>query len=417
MDFLCLLPALLPPLVSVLAWMNISDIFFIFPFSLSSVIIAHVFINTGLASVFFARLLTQYTSSLSAWAFLHKISTLKFLKVILFFELKKECLLIFLILFAFCFTSFSVPLLVGGIKTQTIEVFLANKLKDPALWPEAMALFFIETFFIFILFFLLYKIKKTETTLTKKSKKLFLLPQPFLLLFPVLPAILVIVGMLRFFSLKTFKDFFLIKEQIFLAGLKTLCLGIGTGFATLGLLCIIAWGIRDLFLRRFLIAYTGASTAFMGFAFLLLGGQGAVSLILKWIFGLSLLFLPSIYRLLGESSLSKLKNQVHLADLMQASFSQTFQKIIWPQCGSVFCFLAGIAGFWACGDFAYSALVLESGEGHLALLIQDLFSSHRFALATLVTWILIFLSSICFAIFGGMAFVLHKKFSFSARTF
>jgi len=170
----------------------------------------------------------------------------------------------------------------------------------------------------------------------------------------------------------------------------------------------VAFCLRDLYLRRFLIAYSGSSTAFMGFAFLLIGSDSSMEVWLKWSVGLSLLFLPAVYRLMGESVLRRLKNQVQLVDLMGADRRTGFIKVIWPQCAGSFFLLSGVAAFWACVDFAYSSLV-AGDQLHLALLIQDLFASYRFELATALTWILVLSGVFCFSLFAGVAFVLYKK--------
>ena len=414
-EIFCLLPALLPPLVSVLAWVNVSEVFFPFPFSFSSVLLVHVLMNVGLVSVFFFRLFQTQTGYLPDWAFLHGLSRWRFLKVILFFEFKKDVILIFLLIFSFCFTSFSVPLLVGGVSGQTLEVFIAEKLKDPFTWPEAMALFFIETVFIFIFFSLLYGRKEKYTSQKNRQKRLYLLPcWPFIIL-PVLPSLLVFFGLGDFFSSEeVWRDFFLIKGSIFTAWVQTVLVGIGTGLCVLLLLLSVAYCVRDLFLRRFLIAYSGSSAAFFGFAFLIMGPDGPLAVLLKWSLGLALLFLPALYRLMGESVLRRLKNQVQLVDLMGVNKRTGFMKIVGPQCIPSFLFLSGVGAFWACGDFAYSSIV-AGGQMHLALLIQDLFASYRFELATILTWILIFSGFFCFSLFAGAAFVLHKKSYLSPR--
>lgn len=407
-ELFCLLPALLPPLIPVLAWVNVSEFFMHFPFSFFSVLTVHVLMNVGLVSVFFSRLFCSQMGDLSAWAFLHGITRWSFLERILFFEMRKDITLIFLLIFSFCFTSFSVPLLVGGVSGQTLEVFIAEKLKDPFSWPEAMALFLVETIFIFILFSLLYG-REERNVQIKDKKKLYLLPSlPFVAL-PVLPALLIFFGLGDVFSSKTvWQDLSVIKMDLTLAGIQTVLVGMGTGVCVLFLLSAVAFCLRDLFLRRFLIAYSGASVAFMGFAFLLIGSDGPVEILLKWSLGLGLLFLPALYRLMGESLLRRLKNQIRLVDLMGAGKVMSFTKITWPQCASPFFFLSGIAAFWACGDFAYSSIV--GGElGHLAMLIQDLFASYRFELANVLTWILIFIGIFSFSFFAGVAFVLRKK--------
>ncbi len=414
-ELFCLLPALLPPLVPVLSWVNVSEWLFHFPFfSFYSVLVAHVLMNTGLVSVFFFRLFCAQTGQLSDWAFLHKISRWGFLKKMLFFEWRKDLLLVFLLVFSFCFTSFSVPLLVGGGSGQTLEVFIAEKLKDPATWPEAMTLFAIEIGFVFLFFSLLYTQMESGVPTRNRKKKLYLIPSLSFLVFPILPSLLIFFGLWDLWSGSVWRELLLIKNSVFISWTQTLLVGVLTGVGTLFLLSGVAFCLRDFFLRRFLIAYCGSSTAFMGFAFLLIGSDSPAAVWLKWSVGLSLLFLPALYRLMGETILVRLKNQVRLVDLMGAGRVMSFTRIIWPQCRGGLLFLSGIAAFWACGDFAYSSIV-GGGQEHLALLIQELFASYRFELATILTWLLILSGVFCFFLFAGVAFVLHKKSYLPAR--
>ena len=417
LELFCLLPALLPPLVSILSWLNVSEFFFHFPFSFSAVLITHVLMSVGLVSVFFSRLFCRQIGQLSTWAYLHSLSRWALLKKLLFFELKQDLILIFLVIFAFCFTSFSVPLLVGGVSGQTLEVFIAEKLKQPSTWSEALFLFAIETGFIFLFFsFLLYKQKNLRVLTRDISHKLYLLPYFPFIVFPLLPSLFIFLGLGGPWKNFLFtgggeiiwEEFLGIKQLVFTAWIRTLFVGIGTGISVFLLFSVVVYFLRDLFLRKFLLAYTGSSAAFMGFAFLLLGSESPFEVWFKWCLGLSLLFLPTLYRLMGESVLMRLKNQIDLVDLMGASRNFSFFKIIWPQCIPTGLFLSGIAAFWACGDFAYSSIV-AGDQVHLALLIQDVFSLYRFELATILNWLLILTGLICFYLFARVGFVLHQK--------
>ena len=417
MELFCLLPALLPPLVCVLSWVNTGEWFFRIPFSFYTVLCAHVLMNTGLVAVFFFRLFgSSAVRELSDWAFLHGAGRFLFLKSLLFFELKKDLALIFLLVFSFCFVSFSVPLLVGGGSGQTLEVFIAETLKNPAEWPYALFLFVIETVFLFLFFSLLYGISAKSPAPDLEFGKRLRSVSPLLSLksaLPVVlfPSLLLCLGFAAFlFSYSAWQEVFLIKESVFTAWAGTLLTGLSTGCVSLFLLSLVAFCARSVFLRQFLVAYTGASAAFMGFAFLVMGGDSSLEVLLKWSWGLGLLFLPALYRLMGESVLSRLKEQVALADLMGAGRWMSFARVIWPQCMGAFLFLSGVAAFWACGDFAYSSIV-AGDQWTLALLAQDLFASYRFEQAGLITGLLIFTGAGCFLLFAGGAFVLYKKFS------
>ena len=414
LELFCLLPALLPVLIPVMAWINVAEYFFHVPFSVMTVIIIHILINIGLVSVFFSRVFSVQVGNLSAWAYVHSVSRLMLLKKIIFYECRRDIALIFFLVFSFCFTSFSVPLLVGGMSGQTLEVLIAEKLKNPVEWSEAVSLFGVEVLFLFIFFFILYSQSRQVDYLSQKTG--YVLPLRSAVILPLLPSILLCLGLLDVvFSKIAWNDFLIIWPIVFPSWGQTLLLGVGTGFTVLILLYWVAFCSRSLFLRKFLMAYACSSVAFMGFAFLLIGRDDSLGVLCKWILGLSLLFLPALYRLLGETIIRRLKNQIALADLMGASLKMSFLKVIAPQCTPIFFFLAGVAAFWACGDFAYSSIVSFSDHQHLAMLIQDVFASYRFELATILIWILIFSGVICFSLFSVAAVIFHKRIYLSKK--
>ena len=408
LECFCLLPAFLPPLVIVLAYVNVWEWFERFSYSLKSVIFIHALMNTGLASVFLYHLFCTQSQHLSSWAYLHKISRWHFLKVLILHEYKIDIALLFILIGAFCFTSFSVPLLVGGVDGQTLEVLIAEKLKNPDHWSEALALFGIEFLFLFILFISLYRREK-KPLINIKNKNILVLPTPPLLFFAIFPSTLLCIGLLDLgWLVQLWQNWPIIRSPVILSTLQTFLTGMGTGILALLFLVWTAFCQRHFFLRQFLIAYAGSSTAFMAFVFLLTGGEGFFWTWCKWIIGLSLLFLPALYRFMGEPVIRRLERQIKVASLMGVSWINIFLHIVLPQCIKSFLFLAGIASFWACGDFAYSGIV-SSEYQHLAMLIQDLFSSYHFELATILIWLLLSIGFLCFSLFAGVALVFYKK--------
>ena len=75
--------------------------------------------------------------------------------------------------------------------------------------------------------------------------------------------------------------------------------------------------------------------------------------------------------------------------------------MIWPQTREPFCFLGGVASFWACGDFAYTVMTAQ-GESHLALLSHDLLGRYHVEQGLAVIWILLLVGSLCFLFFKSV---------------
>ena len=402
-EIIIILPAILPPLVSILAWMQVVEYFSRMSFGIMPIIISHVGINIGLVSVVLFRLLSHALGGISAWAFLHGATRLDLIRKCLWYELKSHVVLVFILVFSFCFTSFSVPLLVGGSNAQILEVFIAESLKHPSLWPEALTVFGIEAAILLLFFCILYRQNSKWIDMpTKELKKIYLLPLRVGISVPALPALLLLWGLIGGISLTGIKALLPIAGPVLTAWVKTVLVGIGTGGMVLFLLCWIAFCLRSFFLRKFLITYVVSTQAFMGFCFLWVGLDSDVWVWFKWCAGLSLIFLPTLYRLMGESAILAIRREVHIADLMGADFWHSFIKIILPHLKTSFFFLAGVAAFWAVGDFAYSSIVSFS-EQHLALLIQDVIASYRLELANILIWILLITGGFCFAFFVYLA--------------
>ena len=471
-EVFCLLPTFLPALVCVPAWMSLWEHTGArVPFNFFMVVGVHVLIHAPLLSVFIACMLRLQTRGLAAWAFVHGISKWGFLKKILFSNGLKDLTLIFLLVFAFCFTSFSVPLLVGGKSGQTLEVLIASKLKHPQQWPQAMALFSMEALFLFLFFMALYRLppgktlktfpwaeslsspheassfpRKRESTSHNQQditppvqassppdtvssphetssppheassfpRKRESTPHPFLydmlpggkvlskvfLAEAFLPSVLLVGGLFHnLFSPRAWEGVFHIAALLPAVVARTLLLGLGVGGFCFVLLCGVSFTAQIRWFRKFLLSYYACSVALTGFAFLGLGSEGALWTGFRWVGGLSLLLFPLLYRVMGESLLNKLNSPIQVALLMGAGPGLIFTHIIWPLCLKPFLFLSGLAAFWATGDFTYSALVSYSGPGHLALLIQDVFATYRFELASLLVILLMITGGGCFLFF------------------
>ncbi len=414
-----LLPLFLPALVTVLAWISVCQWIVPVAFSFQTVLVVHIMMHTGLVAVFFCRLFQQNKAqNLCAYAGLSGNNRWSLLKALVFYEYKKDLILIFLLVFAFCFTSFSVPLLVGGASGGTLEVLIAEKLKIPALWPEALGILSVEIIFLFLFFYVFYclpqkthfnflNFKEYGSSLSTK-KQAHPLPSYGFLGVALFPSVLLVLGLFAgMLSPTAWTELKSITFALPQAVGYTVLVGLGVGALSFALLCLVAFCVQHGFLRKFLLSYHASSTALVGFVFLLAGFDHQVGVFFKWILGLSFLLLPPLYRLMGETVLSPLMGEVRAANLMGASQGLIFTHVLWPRIFSPFLFLSGTAAFWACGDFAYSSIVSYSGPGHLALLIQDVFATYRWETAGLLLWLLIFTGGGCFIFFLSLTQTKH----------
>ena len=407
LEGLVLLPCLIPPLLLVLSLLNWIEHIIPFPFGFSMLIFSQTLVYTGLCAVAFTRIFLKEVSFLSEWAYLQGSSSWLFLKTLVKTVLKKDLKILFVLIFVSCFTSLSMPLLTAGGSFFSLEFFIYEKLKDPQLWPQALSLVFFQSLFVF---YICWKVFSTHlpSDLQFSFKKVYLLPHYFFFLIPFGAVVLSLGGLLFISDWSVFLRIFSFKSILFSASLNSLILSFGVGALTLFSLFCMSFSFQNRKARKFVVSFMPPGFSFVGFAFLLWPFYGKGIVLIKWIFGLSLLFFPWVYRFRGERALEQLSDQVETARFLGASWWLVFRQILWPQSRGVFFLCAGLSSFWACGDFAYS-LIVSGGHWNLSLLIYDFFSSYRFDEAILLSWLLLFLSFFVLLFWLGVALVFDKK--------
>lgn len=406
-EALVVVPCLMPPLLLALSVINLTDTFIPFPFGLTALIFTQVISYIGLCSVIFTRIFLKEVSHLSELAYLYGSSFFVFLKTLLKTILLQDIKNLFIVIFAACFTGLSLPLLVSGNPNFSLEFFIYENLKDFDLWPQAMSLILFQSIFIFLICWYMLS-GKTSLDLVLSFKKIYILPKARFLCIPFM-ALFFSLGGLFFISYgDLFKKLFAIRDVIIFASINSLILGLSVGAIVLLALIFISLSFQNIKLRKFIASYLPPGSSFIALVFLFYSYHDQQAVMIKWILGLSLLLFPVIYRFRGEKTLEKLSQQVQTARFLGADWFLIFYKILWPQSRSIFFLCAGVASFWACGDFAYS-LIVSAGHSHLSLLVYDIFSSYRLDEAILLSWLLICLSFFVFLFWLGASFVFDKK--------
>lgn len=401
-ELFILLPNMVPVLFVILAVLQLIDPF---PFGLTGILILHCFLNVGLISISLYQLIVERIGGMAELAWIEGASRGAFLIQGVWGVLKKDLALLFLFVFTLCFSSFSVPLVVGGIRFTTLEVLIYQKIRISGALGEALWLSVIELAFIFL--FSLLLTRRAVFPLRKKAR-LDLIEAPWLWLIPVIVSALVVIGSLRGLTqgvqqlLGSSEILALLPSTIF----GTLVVGFSVGVLTLGLLALLGFVHSLRWVRRFMMGFVAPSSVLTGFAFLLMGGENTF---LKMSLGLTLITVPAIYRLGWGSLLEALEGQLATARLLGASWQQCFWEILFPQVIKKGGYLAGLSAFWASGDFALSSIV-AGRDLTLGLLIQSLLGSYRLEIALVLVWLLVITGGISFIFFWKMGHVASQKY-------
>jgi thiamine transport system permease protein len=115
-----LLPNMIPPLFLVLSLLSMITPFIAFPYGIGAVIAAHVLMNSGLIAVALDRLVQNKLGGMAETAWTLGASREQFWLRIAWPLLKWDLSCLLLFVFSICFTSFSIPLILGGARFATL---------------------------------------------------------------------------------------------------------------------------------------------------------------------------------------------------------------------------------------------------------------------------------------------------------
>ncbi|MCB0407788.1 MAG: ABC transporter permease subunit, partial [Bdellovibrionales bacterium] len=164
-EWVLLLPAFVPQVVIISSVLTIITPLKLEFRGLMPVIFIHIIMNAGMCAVAIERVFQTKLKEcmdlatldgVRRWIFHWKVSI-----PMLIGELK----ILFAMVFAFCITSFGVPLLVGSSK-MSLEVLIYEKMKLNHNWSEAILLAFIQ---MFLILFLLWPLGKTKSENFKEA--------------------------------------------------------------------------------------------------------------------------------------------------------------------------------------------------------------------------------------------------------
>ncbi len=403
-QFALVLPGFFPPLLVVTLTVKVLGFL---PTGLWSVIFFHVLMNIGLVSVFFFQLIKDRAG---AWIEVAQVAAVprgRFILQGLLRELRFEIQAMAFYLFILYFFSFSIPFLVGGSLYGGIEVFLYEKVVLFGEWGQAAA----YSLLLFGFLFLISLFLKEQTNLSienahQTSHSFSYLGWPTLTVIAVFPLVFLGAGLV------------LSLPYLFVANLSdqwsairgTVMVGLGVGFSCFLGLSILTYCFLRQPWSKILLAFVHPGWVVVGFAFLLLPGQSTGFSFLKIIGALTILYVPFLYRLNFHERLKDLQSQIQATANFSVRWNRVFLVILFPQILPTLCFLSGLAGLWACGDFAITGFFVETAEVQtVAFQMKEMLSHYRSEQAVQFLWPLLLCGAVVFFVFQGLSYVSRPK--------
>lgn len=395
-----------------------------FVFSMTGVIIIHGFYNFPLAMKTISQVWERLSEDEPNAALLLGASKFRIFKTITFPALLNSIAVSFLLIFLFCFFSFIIILLFGGLALTTLEVELykAARTKLDMSLAAKIALTEISAALILILIYSNLQKKmmvqnenlkgiRERTAIKGFGQKTFFSFTIFIIiLFLIAPLFSIFLHSTynvnytsifnKFFYFKAWKNIFL--SRTFWTALWT-SIKIGILTALVSLIASLFFAYITVFYNRrkiYAVPYLplAVSSVMLGFGWLLLKPNGT-ELIL--IFAQSSLAWPFAWTQIQTSLLRIPQNIINAAVLLSPDKKTAFFKVIVPMCKKgIFSALAFVFAISA-GDASLPIVLNIPRFNNLALLIFDYASSYRFVESSAVAVVL--------SLMTGFVFFLQEK--------
>lgn len=404
LELFCLLPNFLPPLFILLSVLNFVDPF---PMGLLGITLVHTIINFGLVAVLLTGLIENKMASIAELALIEGASRRQFLQFAFWPLMKRDLWMLFLFVFAVCFGSFAIPLIVGGGRGTTLEVLIYEKIRLSTNWSQAVILALFQSIFIFAVSSLAMKGRSHSSDRPANLKILRMYSGiVFLGIITALCFLGYLQGLVE--GLHQLSSFYEVRAEIFLNFFGSLAMGTLVGLCAYGSLLWIAYCWPKPWFEKFFTGYVAPSTSLCCFAFLVGAPNESFWPFIKIPLAFNLLVLTSLYRMGWDGYLHSLENQITVARTLGARAPMIFKEILLPQISKRASLFAAVAAVWACGDFAVSRIIAHQ-DLTLAMMTETLMSGYRLGMATVLSVLVAVAGVLCFFICLGVGRVFSRK--------
>jgi thiamine transport system permease protein len=376
------------------------------------VVFVYVLINLGLAVVLTYSSIGEKIGDLASVAQVYGLSRPVFIKNIFFPLLWRDLLDHFFLIFIFCLSSFSVPLMAGGGKGTNLEVLIYEKIFIGQDWSGAFTLALLQSAVIFILSLVILK-KKSHRSTTSLTRSYLRSKVGAVLLLLYLATYIggYLLGLTK--SLPAFYFFADFAGELWRSSL----------FSLVSLFVYILWSLFLLLLWIWdyitnkkinpAINLLYASTVTVGFSFYLLFPLAREYDRLKLVLAMSILVFPTMFKLFIEPALLGLREQVRVAEILGLKTKSILYEVVFLQLRrrALWGWLS-FSVLWFLSDYAVSrAIGLQTRS--LGLMSESFLGSYRLSLGYLLSFYIFILSLLAVGVIYlvlRLGDVVYKKF-------
>lgn len=407
---LLIIPQILPALYSILIAFSVLNPF---PMGTIGIVILFVLIDLGFATLMTFSATTEKLGHMSVIGEVYSLGKLKFLQKVYFPLLKQDLIVNFFIIFIFCLSSFSIPLIVGGGRGTNLEVLIYEKIFVEQNWSAAFSLCAFQSLAIFFLSFFLLKNKQKDS-------------EPFvagnyLKSYIGLAAIVGYLGLyLGGYFIGLFKSFAYVSfASMYVWDLYDAAVFTGKALAVyLAVNFILLWLWLWDFLnnKKFNLATNliSVSTVLVGFTLYLAFPVTREYDLIKMTLAMSILFFPSLFKLFLQKPIEDLRQQILVAEVYGVSKPQIIIEIIFRQISKQMLLWISFLIVWFISEYAVlKSLGVQTQT--LGLVTEGFLSSYRLPLAYLMSFFILIYWVGALAVVSlilRVSYVAYKKLTF-----
>jgi len=408
---LLLLPQILPVLYTALIVFTIVNPF---PMGSAGIIILFSVVNLGLATVLLDQAATSKLSSLAITAEVYSLRRFKFLTKIYLPVMFADLLQIFFLVFVFCMSSFSIPLLAGDGRAVNLEILVFEKVFIDNNWAAGFGVSLVQSIFVFAMSALLMESAGATGALTNTNLQPSRLLRSKFFLFLVVGFLVVYVagygfGLIK--SLSHLKFISTFSSEILAATWFSLKCLLGFILVNFCLLYLCLWDYIKCRRLNPALHLISLSTVVAGFAIYLFFPTSSDYDVVKLLLGASILLFAPLFKLFVQGPLEGLSRQLQVAEIFGLPPKSVIIEIIIRQLHSTFFLWLSVLCVWFASDYAVSRAVGIQTQT-LGLMAQGFLSSYRMQASFLMSLIIIIFSFLILVILQFLAkaaYVAYKK--------
>lgn len=388
-----------PALYVSLGLMNLVDDF---PFGLTAIVVAHVSMNIGWLMIKISQRIRTQMNGLQELAFVEGAGAMGFWCGPGIRFLFPSMINQFRVVFALCFGSFVIPLILGGPRWATLEVAVYREVR--ASGPS-----WILAVMLLIQFSVVMVLGRGESEKSARtSESLRVTPVAFgSRWYFILPACLAVIGFVGVFvglGPKSVELRGIWTSKVWTSGVA---LFLYSSFLWIGVL-LWTWFRPSGKLLRFWMGLGAISPIALGFLLVwcashlgMLPFSDNLALVLGTL-AYSCLILPAMLKMELQDDLLRLRSQVDVAESLGGDRFRIWKQILLPQLLPQMGRLVGIGAFWGMGEVALIGLLSKSDQT-LALEAQALMGAYRLEAATGIVLLSLAMGGIGYFLNRGVA--------------